>query len=117
MDQMQALLTQISLKDQMKKLKLPDIDLSQLELGLLAGVLAKMEEVDLWRYSLTPQLTEAFFTEASLSTRLRTLVLGDVDLSSLDPDTLAQTLSRLEALTLRGTILTEDQYLSFFTQI
>jgi len=93
-DQMQALLTEISLTGQTKKLKFPNLPLSQLEPELLAGVLTKIEDVILY----TPKLVVPFFTKASVSTPLitRTLYMGSyVDFSSLDPNVLA-TLSSLD---------------------
>ena len=111
------------LNTQIKKLHLGLINLSQLEPGLVAGVLAKLEDVALEFIDLTTTQVQAFFTEASHSTHLKTLLIKQIftvdeeDHFNVDPEVFAQAVTRLEEVSLWGSSLTDDQFQSFFTQV
>jgi len=93
----------------LKNLNLDSCDLSSIDPETLARVVAKLEEVDLASTDLTSQQCKAIFRCAAGDTKLKNLSLDSCDLSSVDPETLARVVAKLEKVEFASTNLTSQQ--------
>ena len=93
----------------LRELDMSGTDLSRVEPELLASTLSKMEEVNLWYTELTPRQASIFCQVLKDNTHLKSLQLGDVDLSRVEPELLAGAVAKLEEVNLSNTSLTNLQ--------
>ena len=115
--QIEALFEQISLRTQMKKIYLNEMDLRQLDRGLLARVMARLEDLHLLECDITTDQVQEFFKEMSSNNNLKSLDISRTDLSPVHLDVLSKALSRLEDVTLCHTFLTTEQAVALFSEM
>ena len=115
--QIEALFEQMSVRSQMKKLGLDGIDLSQLDRGLLAKVMARLETLHLMECNITTDQVQELFKEMSSNSHLKSLYISRTDLSPVHPEVLSKVLSRLETVTLGLTYTTTEQAVALFSEM
>jgi len=115
--QLTAIFTALSVSSNIKKLDLTGNDLSSVDAELLARPFTQLEVVDLENTQLTPQQVRAIFTAMTGNSKLRALFLKNNDISSVDADILAQTVTQLECIDLGNSCLTPHQVETIFAAI
>jgi len=116
-DQATSLLKCLRDGTKLKRLNLHDTDLSSVAPELLVQGMCQVNGVDLPNTNLTPQQSIAIFTAlaAKEAEQLKLISLNN-DLSSLDPDLLAEGVNNLEDASLFATGITEQQIEKILTQ-
>ena len=92
------------------------INLSQVNPDVLGMIINKLENVNINKCQLTSQQCETMFNIMVLATKLRMLVIGHNNLSTVDPGTLATATNRLDYVTIDHTVLTQQQVLCLLRQ-
>jgi len=98
----------------LKDLNLSECVLSSVDPEILARVVAKLVGVEMAATELSNQQCQAIFRCAAGDTKLNTLNLSDCDLSSVDPETLARVVAKLEEVALAYTDLSNQQCKAIF---
>ena len=116
-DQATSLLKCLRDGSRLQRLNLHDTDLSSIPPELLVQGICQVNGVDLPNTNLTPQQSKAIFTAlaAQEAKQLKLISLNN-DLSSLDPDLLAEGVNNLEDASLFATGITEQQIEKILTQ-
>ena len=109
--QLIPLLTALNHHRRLKKLDLPGVNLSGVEGGLLAGVVAQAEELDLTEANLTTPQLVLLLTALHHHRRLKKFSLYSVDLSGVEGGLLAGVVAQVEEVELGGTNLSIQQVL------
>ena len=94
--QAEAIMRALIVQTKLRRLQVSFNNISSLEPGLLATVVAELEEVNLGMSRVSSHQAEAIFTAVTDQTKLRKLVVPDIDLSSITPDLLARSVTKLE---------------------
>ena len=115
--QVEALFTAIARETRLKKLGIGQNNLYFVEPAILATVVSKLKNINLYHTHLTNQQLGALFTSLSGDTQLKTLVLSHNKLSSVEPSLLATAVTKLEIVEMRNCHLTNDQVASIKAQI
>ena len=95
--------------NQLKKLHISYCNLATIEPAHLARVLTMLQDVAVMYSSLTPMQLNGLFLRMIEGSSLIKVDLSYNDLSSVDPETLAQAVNKLESVTLNRTCVTCDQ--------
>ena len=92
--------------------------LSSMDPGLLARMVKKLEELEMWNRQVTGQQLEAVMTAlCEGDSGLKKLTIADNDLSSVDAGLLASAVKTLEGVEMYYTHLTVEQGTAIFTAI
>ena len=112
--QSEALISALHEKDnQLKKLHISYCNLATIEPAHLARVLTRLQDVAVMYSSLTPMQLNSLFLNVIEGSSLIKVDLSYNDLSSVDPETLAHAVNKLESATLNRTCVTCDQVKHF----
>jgi len=101
----------------LKELNLQGIDLSQVPVDMLAKATICLVKVSLRKTKLTSQQCTGLFATNLGRTKLRDLDLANVNLSGVDADLLAMSITRLRDVDLSCTWMTRDQVTKLVQQI
>ena len=107
--QLTSLCQQMKNSGHMKSLHLERMDISSVEPKLLADAVSTLEEVNLTLTELTARQVNDIFLGLQTNTRMKSLNLTQNDLSTVDPNILGDTVSRISKVDLGQTRLTTQQ--------
>ena len=97
-EEVEEVLLAISRHRGMTRLNLTGTDLSLVDSCLLAGVVHRMDRLDVRAAKLTTQQIQAILMALGRETKLKTIVFSEIDLTAVDPDILAWAVNRLESV-------------------
>ena len=111
------ILTAISEGSKLAKLDIGWDDLKEVDPGMLAKVVTKLETLKVGITKLTQQQAVAILTAVSEGSKLATLDINWNDLSGVDPGMLAKAVAKLVTLNVRRTNLTHQQTVAILTAV
>ena len=112
--QVSAVFLLLNKSSHIKSLNLTGNSLSSVDSNILSNTVSKLEKVALYNTKLTSQQVCALFRALQANTQMKSLNLGENDLSSVEPKLLARGISKLEMLDLYNTKLTAQQVSALF---
>jgi hypothetical protein len=92
------------------------INLSSVKAGVLGMIINKMDNVNINKCQLTSQQCETIFNTMVEATKIRMLVIGHNNLTTVAPGTLAVAVNRLDYVSIDHTVLTMQQLSSLLRQ-
>jgi len=112
--QSQAIFKLANGDSKLKKLSMVGSDLSSVDHETLARVVNKLKNAELCSTRLTAQQSQAIFRLATGDSKLKKLAMSSNNLSSLDEETMARVVDKLEEVDLGGTKLTTQHFEAIF---
>ena len=115
--QLDALLAATKRSAVLRELVLQGLDLSSLEDSVIAKAGVKLVRLSVKKTKLTTKQTTALLIANLGRSKLKVLDLSNVNLSGVDPDVLALSLTRLREVSLLATWLTKEQTVGLVNQV
>ena len=101
----------------LRRLELPNINVSAVRPELLGRLVGRLEDVNLFHTFLTRDQATAIFTVISQNSKLKRLNIGNNKLSSIEPALLAEAVSNLEEVSFQQRMLNSHQPTSIFMSL
>ena len=101
----------------LRKLTIVNKSVSTVNSTLMAKAISKLEEVNLNYSFLNSQQSQAIFSALNECTNLKILEIGGNDLSAIEPNLIAKSITKLKEVRLNYTSLTSQQAEAIFTAI
>ena len=107
--QTNSIISSIAKDSQVKSLNMSFNNLSLVNVSLLTRAVNRQESLKMRETSLTTHQTESILATISEGSKLKSLDISFIDLSSVDPVLLARAVSKLDSFNVKGTSLTTEQ--------